>query len=66
MKLINTRTKEIVGEIATSHGMTLDEAIECLGGKIINDMDDEHFSYDGDNVIIDGNRYYYEELDIIA
>ena len=66
MKLINTYTNEIIGEIVTNHSMTLDEAIECLGGEIINDMADARYSDDGDNVIIDGNRYYYEELDTIA
>lgn len=62
MKVINTVTNEIIGEIVTNHGMTLDEAIECIGGEIINNMDDERWSDEGDNVIIDGCRYWYEEL----
>lgn len=64
MKIINTATNEIIGEIITNHSMTLDEAIECIGGEIINNMDDERWSDDYDNVIIDGNRYWYEELEL--
>lgn len=66
MKIINTATNEIVADIVTNHGMTLDEAIECVGGEVINNMDDERWSGDGDNVIIDGNRYWYEELDTVG
>lgn len=64
MKIINTATNEIIGEIITNHRMTLDEAIECIGGEIINNMDDERWSDDYDNVIIAGNRYWYEELEL--
>lgn len=63
MKLINTTTNETIGEILTNHSMTLDEAIDCLGGEIINDTSDPRWSDDGDNVIIDGQRYWWEELD---
>ena len=63
MKIINTITNEIVAEILTNHSMTLDEAINLVG-EIINDADDERFSEDGDNVIIDGKRYWWEDLDI--
>ena len=66
MKIINTATHETVAEILTNHGMTLDEAIDACGGEIINDMSDERWSDDGDNVIIDGKRYWWEDLDIIA
>ena len=65
MKIINTVTNETVAEIVTNHSMTLDEAIECVGGEIINNMDDERWSDDGDNVIIDGKRYWYDELDMV-
>lgn len=64
MKVINTVTNEIIGEIVTNHGMTLDEAIECIGGEIINNMAEDRWSDDGDNVIINGCRYWYEELDL--
>lgn len=64
MKIINTVTNETVAEIVTNHSMTLDEAIYCVGGEIITDAADEHFSDDGDNVIIDGQRYWWEDLDL--
>lgn len=63
MKIINTITNETVAEILTDHSMTLDEAINLVG-EIINDADDERFSEDGDNVIIDGKRYWWEDLDM--
>ena len=66
MKIINITTNETVAEILTNHSMSLDEAIDACGGEIINDMDDERWSDDGDNVIIKGERYWYEDLDIIA
>lgn len=64
MKIINTITNETVAEILTNQSMTLDEAIRAAGGEIINGADDERFSDDGDNVIIDGNRYWWEDLDM--
>lgn len=63
MKIINTITNETVAEILTNHSMTLDEAINLVG-EIINDADDERFSEDGDNVIINGKRYWWEDLDM--
>ena len=63
MKIINTITNETVAEILTNHSMTLDEAINLVG-EIINDSDDERFSEDGDNVIINGKRYWWEDLDM--
>ena len=44
--------------------MTLDEALELIGAEIINDMDDERWSNDYDNVILDGERYWYEDLEL--
>jgi hypothetical protein len=63
MKIINTTTHETVAEILTNRSMTLDEAINLVG-EIINDADDERFSEDGDNVIINGKRYWWEDLDM--
>lgn len=63
MKIINTITNETVAEILTNQSMTLDEAINLVG-EIINDADDERFSEDGDNVIINGKRYWWEDLDM--
>lgn len=64
-KLIDTATNTTICEIVSNHSMTLDEAIECTGGEIINDVSDERYSDDGDNVIVDGQRYYYEDLELV-
>lgn len=63
MKLTVKSTGDVIGEVLTNHTMTLDECIECIGGEIINDMDDPRWSDDGDNVIIGGKRYWYEDLE---
>ncbi len=65
MKIIVKSTKEIVAEITGGKGMTLDEAIDFVG-EFINDANDGRFSDDGDNVIIDGERYWYEDLDYVV
>lgn len=56
MKIINTVTNEVVATINTNRSMTLDEAIELVG-EIIPDAENE-------NVVIDGKKYYYEDLEI--
>lgn len=50
--------------IVSNHSMTLDEAIECAGGEIINDANDERWSPE-ENVIIDGAYYCYDDLDFV-
>lgn len=35
-----------------------------LVGEIVNDVNDERYNDEGDNVIIDGKRYYYDDLDM--
>lgn len=64
MKIVNINTKEIIAEVLTNHSMTTEEAIDAVGGEIINDSADERYSEDGDNVIINGKRYWLEDLDI--
>ena len=64
MKIINTTTNEIIAEFDTNISMTLDEALELIGAEIINDMDDERWSNGYDNVILDGERYWYEDLEL--
>ena len=59
MKIINTATNEIVAKILTNHSMTLDEAINLVG-EIINPEN----PWD-ENVLIDGNWYYYDDLDLV-
>ena len=61
-----TTTGELIGEICTNHSMTLEEAIECIGGEFIVDMDDDRWSDEGDNIIIEGRRFWHEELTICA
>lgn len=61
MKIINTTTNETIKTILGGEKMTLDEALNFVG-EIISDTNDERWSNDGDNVIIDGERYWYEEL----
>lgn len=65
MKIINTVTNETVATILGGNRLTLDEAIEFVG-EIINDTSDERWSDDGDNVIIKGKRYWYDDLVAIA
>jgi hypothetical protein len=56
-KLIDTATNTTICEIVSNHSMTLDEAIECAGGEILNATED--------NVIIDGVTYCYDDLDLV-
>lgn len=48
-------SNEVIATLTTNRSMTLDEIIEAVGGTIHNDREDE-------NVEINGNWYYYEEL----
>lgn len=57
MKIINIATNEIIAEITTNHSMTLDEAINLVG-EIYQQNEEE-------NVLINGNWYYYDDLDIV-
>ena len=64
MKIMNTTTNETIAEFDTNLSVTLDEALELIGAEIINNMDDERWSNDYDNVILDGERYWYEDLEM--
>lgn len=57
MKIINTATNETICEIMTNHSMTLDEAI-ALVGEIYPANEEE-------NVCINGQWYYYDDLDMV-
>jgi hypothetical protein len=46
--------------------MTIEQAIDCIGGEIITDMNDSRWSNDYDNVIINGKRYWMEDIQIVA
>jgi hypothetical protein len=56
MKIISKSTGETIAKIITNHSMTLDEAIELIG-EIHPDQMDE-------SVLIGGEWYYYEDLDL--
>lgn len=56
MKIISKSTNETVAEIVTNRSMTLDEAINIVG-EIFPSNEDE-------NVLIDGEWYYYDDLDM--
>lgn len=62
--LINGPTQEELGSFCTNRRVTVDEIIESIGGEIIDDMNDDRFSEDGDNVLVNGKRYWYEELEV--
>ena len=64
MKIMNTTTNETIAEFDTNISMTLDEALELIGAEIINDMDDERWGNDYDNVILDGEGYWYDDLEL--
>lgn len=57
MKIINKITNETVAEITTNQSLTLDEAIN-IAGELYPLNEDE-------NVEINGNWYYYDDLDMI-
>lgn len=65
MKIINTITNETIATILGGNNMTKDEALNFVG-EIINDTNDERWSDDSDNVIIKGERYWYDDLDVIV
>lgn len=57
MLLYSVYNKEVIASPLCNTRLTKDEAIELIGGEIINseNMDDE-------NVIIDEKKYFYEDI----
>lgn len=67
MKIVNTITNEIVAEILGGENLTLDEALNLIGAENVDNMDNDRYSNDGDNIITpDGKRWWYDDLDYIA
>lgn len=67
MKIINKITNETVATIIGGSNLTLDEALDLIGAVNVDDMDNDLYSNDGDNIITpDGKRWWYENLDYIA
>lgn len=67
MKIIDTTTNEIVATILGGVNLTLGEALDLIGAVNVDDMDNDLYSDDGDNIITpDGKRWWLEELDYVA
>ena len=67
MKIVNTITNEIVAEILGGENLTLDEALNLIGAENVDNMNNDRYSNDGDNIITpDGKRWWYDDLDYIA
>lgn len=67
MKIIDTTTNEIVATILGGENLTLGEALDLIGAVNVDDMDNDLYSDDGDNIITpDGKRWWLEELDYVA
>ena len=66
VKVINTSTGKVLGSILTNHSMTHDECIEFIGGEIVCSEYDPRYSQYGDNVILNGARHFYDDIDTIC
>lgn len=67
MKIINKITSETVAEILGGENLTLDEALDLIGAENVDNIDNDRYSNDGDNIITpDGKRLWYDDLDYIA
>ncbi len=67
MKIINTITNETVATIIGGSNLTLDQALDLIGAENVDNIDNDLYSNDGDNIITpDGKRWWYENLDYIA
>lgn len=67
MKIINTITNETVATIIGGSNLTLDEALDLIGAVNVDDMDNDLYSNDGDNIITpDGKRWWHDDLGYIA
>ena len=67
MKIIDKVTGKTVATIIGGSNLTLDEALDLIGAVNVDDMDNDLYSNDGDNIITaDGKRWWYDDLDYIA
>lgn len=67
MKIIEKTTGKKVAEILGGENLTLDQALDLIGAVNVDDMGNDLYSNDGDNIITtDGKRWWYEDLDYIA
>lgn len=51
MKIINTITNETVATIIGGSNLTIDQALDLIGAVNVEDMDNDLYSNDGDNII---------------
>ena len=63
MRLVDAEGTTIA-KINTNHSMSLDEAINLVG-EIINDADDPRFDSEDGNVVINGNRCRYDDINMV-
>ena len=67
MKIIEKTTGKTVAEIIGGSNLTLDQVLDLIGAVNVDDMDNDLYSDDGDNIITpDGKRWWLEELDYVA
>lgn len=67
MKIIEKTTGKTVTTIIGGENLTLGEALDLIGAVNVDDMDNDLYSNDGDNIITpDGKRWWFEELDFVA
>lgn len=67
MKIIDKISNEVVATILGGENLTLDQALDLIGAVNVDDLDNDLYSTDGDNIITtDGKRWWYEDLDYIA
>lgn len=67
MKIIEKTTGKTVATIFGGANLTLDQALDLIGAVNVDDMDNDLYSNDGDNIITpDGMRWWYDDLDYIA
>lgn len=67
MKIIEKTTGKTVATIIGGENLTLDQALDLIGAVNVDDMDNDLYSNDGDNIITaDGKRWWYDDLDLVA
>lgn len=67
MKIIDRNTNEVVAIILGGENLTLDQVLDLIGAVNVDDMDNDLYSNDGDNIITpDGKRWWYDDLDLVA
>lgn len=67
MKIIEKTTGKTIYSVLGGENLTLDEALNLIGAENVDNMDNDRYSNDGDNIITtDGKRWWYDDLDYIA